>query len=122
MTDRATVGVEATLTVRRNGTTFDVWTEDDLLVVNAPSLSALRALDSLRGLPVPADVEWTDDSAGGQLTTLVTDFPVELRVRHAPVARVGGDVAPSPLARRALGRDARIDWRGVAVAAVRALG
>lgn len=109
------VDLEVTLRVTREGTDFEVWTEDDLLVVNAPSLTSLRALESLRDVPVgPAgDAAALADAAG---------LPVELRVRHAAVARVNGDGPPSALGRAVTGLDARLLPGGVLTAAVRALG
>ena len=113
MTAGATLDVEATLTVERDGTVFDVWTEDDRVVVNAPSLSALRELRSLWNAPLPPGA----DGGSG-----IADLPVEVRARHATVARTGAGAAGSPLLTRVAGRDARLDWRGVLAAAVRALG
>ncbi|MFB6217649.1 MAG: hypothetical protein ABEH77_00470 [Halobacteriaceae archaeon] len=91
---------------------FDVWTEDDTLVVNAPSLWSLRELQSLAAaLPV--------DPRGAP------PVPVEVRVRRATVARAGraDDGVPTKSAfARLAGVPAAPDWRGVLVAAARALG
>lgn len=98
-----TLSIDASLAFEGEHT-FDVWTENGRLVVNAPSLWSLRELRSLlAALPVdPLEL-----SAG----------PVELRVRRATVAR-SGDGAFGRLA----GVGVVPDWRGVLVAAVRALG
>ena len=114
MTDRA-LSVDAELVVERGDRTFRVWDEDGRLVVDAPSLTALRALDSLRdALPVGA---LAPDSrlADAGLT-------VEVQVRRATVATVGAGVRGDPVGRRLTGLDAAVDFGGVVVAAVRALG
>jgi len=116
VSDTATLAVEAALTVERDGTTFDVWTDGDCVVVNAPSFAALRTLRSLRSPPTGPF------GSDALVRDLITDNPVELRVRHATIGRVGGETPASPLARRLTGFDARFDVRGALVAAVRALG
>ncbi|PSP63331.1 hypothetical protein BRC79_11420 [Halobacteriales archaeon QH_8_67_27] len=114
MTDRP-LSVDAELVVERGDRTFRVWDEDGRLVVDAPSLTALRALDSLRdALPVGA-LAPDDRLADAGLT-------VEMQVRRATVATVGAGVSGDTPGRRLTGLDAAVDLRGVAVAAVRALG
>jgi len=109
-----TIDLTVSLTLERDGARFDVWTEEGAVVVNAPSLSSLRSLRSLRSVPV--------GSVGTDVRVreLTADIPVEVRVRHATVARVG-DGRGSALGRRLTGVEARLDWRGVVAAAVRAL-
>lgn len=112
MTGR-TLTVDASLTAEQDDDRFDVWTEDGVVVCNAPSLSALRSLDSIREtLPIPVPPE-----------TALADLgvTVELRVRHARVARIGAGVDQNSLGRLA-GVEADVSVRGVAAAAVRTLG
>jgi len=107
------LSVDADLDVTVDGNRCRVWSEADCLVVNAPSLSAARSLlGGLDALPVPRQL------LVGELGRV--DLTVEIRVRHAPVARVGSDVTPSRVAELA-GYDAEVSTRGVAVAAYRAL-
>lgn len=111
---RRRLSIDAELQLRRGETTFDVWTEHDLVVCNAPSLSALRKLRSVQQALPP----WLLD--GGGLTD--EPPPMELRVRHAPVARLGPAVDGTPGVERLTGFDASVDPRGLLAAAVRALG
>lgn len=113
MTTR-TLSVDAELVVERGGRTFRVWSEDDRLVVNAPSLTALDALEDLRSA-LPAGLAPGESLAAAGVT-------VDVRVRRATVATVGAGVEGGRLGRRLTGFDAAIDPRGVAAAAVRALG
>lgn len=109
--DPLSVDVDIRVTVE--GRECAVWDEGDTVVVNAPTLGVARALlDGAEALPLPAD------QLTGELER--ADLVVELRVRRAPVARLGAGVAPSPLAAR-LGYDADVSLRGLAVAAGRAL-
>lgn len=112
MTTRLHVDAELTLTHGEN--IIAVWSEDDLVVVNAPSLAALRHTRSLLDALPMGLLE-------GERLPDVTP-PVELRVRHAPVALVGPDIEGTPGVRRLFGVDAALRPRGVLVAAVRALG
>lgn len=91
-----------------------VWSEDDSVVVAAPSLSAARSL--LSGVDaLPLDQR--------RLAAEVADagLAVEVRVRHATVAHFGAGARPSALAALA-GYEADVSAWGVAVAAWRALG
>jgi hypothetical protein len=110
----ARLHVDAELRLRHDGDTFAVWSEDDRLVVNAPSLSALRQARPLLEHVPPGAL--TGDRLPDEPP------PVELRVRHAPVARTGPDVSPTPGTRRLVGLAAAVDPRGVLAAAIRALG
>lgn len=105
--------LDAELTLTRDGATFDVWTEGDTLVLNAPSLAALRHVRA---------VERTLATVG--LSGPLPDHapPVDLRVRHATVGRFGEGVSPTPGVARVLGVGGRLSPRGVLAAAVRALG
>lgn len=108
------LSVEADLDLTVGGHRCAVWTADDLVVVNAPSLAAARELlAGVDALPIP------QARIAGELTDVAV--AVEVRVRHAPVARLGSGVDPSPLAERA-GYDAAVSPRGVLVAAWRWLG
>ena len=82
--------VDADLTVERDGVAFSVRGYDDLVAVDLPSLGAAFAL--WRDRPV----EGRDAAAA--LTA--AGLTVEIRVRGAPVARLGADAVPSPLANR----------------------
>lgn len=114
MSDRS-LSVDAELVVEGQGRTFRVWSEGDRLVVDAPSLRSLRALDSLQAtLPLGA-VPPGDRLAESGLT-------VEVQVRRATVARLGSGVRSNRAGRRLTGVDAAIEWSGVATAAARALG
>jgi len=82
--------VDADLTVERDGVAFTVRGYDDLVAVDLPSFRA--ALDLWRDGPV----EGTDAVA----TLAAAGLTAEIRVRGAPVARLGADAVPSPLAKR----------------------
>ena len=82
--------VDADLTVERDGVAFSVRGYDDLVAVDLPSLGAAFAL--WRDRPV----EGRDAAAA--LTA--AGLTAEIRVRGAPVARLGADAVPSPLANR----------------------
>jgi len=108
------LSVEADLDVTVDGHRCRVWTDDGTVVVNAPSLSAAR--DLLAGVEaLPLD----QSRLAGELADAA--LTVEVRVRHAPVARVGAGVEQSPLAELA-GYEAALSPRGVLVAAWRRLG
>ena len=81
---------DADLTVERDGVAFTVRGYDDLVAVDLPSFGA--ALDLWRDGPV----EGTDAVA----TLAAAGLTAEIRVRGAPVARLGADAVPSPLAKR----------------------
>jgi len=106
--------VDAELVVERGGRTYRVWSEDDRLVLDAPSLTALRALGTLRDA-LPPGIAPDDRLADAGLT-------VELQVRRSPVASLGEGVAGDPLGRSFTGVNAAVDPLGVLTAAVRALG
>lgn len=113
MTD-ARLGVDAELVLERDGRTYRVWSEPGRLVVEAPSLAALRALDDLRSaLPLGPSADRALARAG---------LTVHLQVRRAPVARVGAGVPGDALGRWLTGTNAAVDPVGVATAALRALG
>lgn len=108
--------VDADLVLAHDGDRVDVWTEDgsdgSLVVVNAPSFAAVRALRrTLATLPA------TPGTVGERLADV--DLTVEVRVRHARVARVGAGVSGGPVATRLAGGAAAVDWSGVAAAVVR---
>lgn len=107
------LSVDVDLAVTIDGQECAVWNEGDRIVVNAPSLSTARALlDGVDALPLE------QHRLVGELVR--ADLAVEVRVRHAPVARLGADVTPSRVA-DLLGYDAAVLPRGLAVAAWRAL-
>lgn len=106
--------VDAELVVENGGRTYRVWSEGDRLVVDAPSLTALRALGTVRNA-LPSGVAPDERLADAGLT-------VELQVRRAPVATVGEGVAGDPIGRFVTGADAAVAPLGVLTAAVRALG
>jgi hypothetical protein len=107
------ISVDVSLAVTVDGYECSVWTEDDAVVVNVPSLSAVRALlDSADAVPL------TTSRLGSDLAR--ADLVVELRVRHAPVARFGTGVVPSRLADLA-GYDVAVSLRGLATGVWRAL-
>ncbi|MFC7133416.1 MULTISPECIES: hypothetical protein [Salinibaculum] len=107
------LSVDVDLEVTIDGRQCAVWNENDHVVVNAPTLATARAvLKGVEALPL--------DQTRLAARLAEADLAVELRVRHAPVARLGGRVVPSLLADLA-GYDADISLRGVAVAAWRAL-
>jgi hypothetical protein len=105
------LSVDVALDVTIEGRECAVWTEGDVVVVNAPSLAAAQSLlRSVDALPVPIPI---DDLAAASLT-------VEVRVRHAPVARVGAGADPDWLTTLA-GYEADVSVRGLAEAVWRAL-
>ncbi|MEF8851710.1 MAG: hypothetical protein V5A44_07095 [Haloarculaceae archaeon] len=108
------LSVEADLDVTVDGRRCAVWTEDGVVVVNAPSLATARELlAGVDALPV------SQRRVAGELADATVT--AEVRVRHAPVARLGSGVDPSPLAELA-GYEAALSSRGVLVAAWRWLG
>ena len=111
----ADLTAEAELVLEGDSGTYRGYDEHDRLVVDAPSLSALRGLADLRtALPVG------DENVGSKLAT--AGLAVDLRVRRATVARLGSGVDGGPVGRWLTGTDAALDPTGVATAAVRALG
>lgn len=106
------VSVDVTLAVTVDGHECSVWTEDGVVVVNVPSLSAAYTFVDSAGA-APAVVQ----RLGIDLSR--TDLAVEVRVRHAPVARFGAGVDPSRLVALA-GYDGVVSPRGLAAAAWRA--
>mgnify|MGYP000465865347 CR=1 FL=1 len=108
------LSVDADLDLAVDGAECRVWSQDDRVLVEAPSLSAARSLLSgVDALPVD------QRRIAGELTD--AGLTVEVRVRRATVARLGTGVQPSFVAERA-GYDADVSLWGVAVAAWRALG
>jgi len=108
------LAVDAELVVENGGRTYRVWSEGDRLVLDAPSLTALGALGTVRDA-LPPGVAPDDRLTEAGLT-------VELQVRRAPVASLGEGVAGGPLGRALTGADAVVKPLGVLTAAVRALG
>ncbi|MFU1782194.1 hypothetical protein ACM16X_12490 [Haloarcula japonica] len=87
---RPALAIDADLTVEKDGTAFAVRGYGDLVAVDLPSLGA--ALELWRDRPVDGpDAAAALDAAG---------LTAELRVRGAPVARLGADAVPSGLAER----------------------
>jgi hypothetical protein len=86
--------VEADLTLTVDGEAVDVAGYGDLVVVEVPSLRALRELgrgaDLLEGLPLPA-------AAGADLAA-GADVTVDVRVRGVSVARIEPGRSAGPLA------------------------
>jgi hypothetical protein len=82
--------VDADLTVERDGVAFTVRGYDDLVAVDLPAFGA--ALDLWRDRPVGG----TDAAAA----LAAAGLTAEIRVRGAPVARLGADAVPSSLAQR----------------------
>jgi len=115
------LSVDAELVVEHDGRRFRVWGEDDRLVFDAPSLSALRGLPDVDDL-LPATDALPVDGVGPVSSLADAGLTVEVRARRARVATVGAGVTGDPVGRRLTGVDAALDWRGVATAAVRALG
>jgi hypothetical protein len=108
------LSVEADLDVTIDGEKCRVWSEGNRVVLDAPSLAAARTLLSgVEALPVG------QARIARELTD--ADLAVDVRVRHATVARLGAGVEPSSLAALA-GFDADVSLWGVAVACWRALG
>jgi hypothetical protein len=82
--------VDADLTVERDGVAFTVRGYDDLVAVDLPSFGA--AFDLWRDrLAEERDAAAALSAAG---------LTAEIRVRGAPVARLGADAVPSPAANR----------------------
>ena len=87
---RASLSVEADLSVELDGHSASVVGYDDLVAVDLPSLPALLAL--YRDSPAPVmDAAAVLSSVG---------LTAELRVRGVPVARIGDAAEPGGLARR----------------------
>ena len=88
--DRPSLAVEADLTVEIDGRSLTVTGYGDVAAVDLPSLAALV------GLWRETPVETMD--AAAMLSSI--GLTAELRVRGAPVARVGDAADPSAVARR----------------------
>lgn len=88
--DRPALAIEAALTVEVDGYSLAVVGYDDVVAVDFPSLSAIRSLWR------EATVETMDAAAVLSSVGLTAEF----RLRGVPLARVGDDADPSPLARR----------------------
>lgn len=105
------LSVDVDLEVTVDGSRCSVWNENELIVVNAPTLAAARALLSgVETLPL------AQRRLVGRLSK--ADLTIEIRVRHVPIARVGAGVEPSRLAATA-GYDADLSLGAIAVAAWR---
>ena len=107
----ASVTVEADLALTIDGDECAVWSEQDALVVNVPTVSAARhLLSGAQQLPASLDTLLPRLERAG--------LTVELRLQHAPVARFGADVDQSRLAALA-GYDGQFSLRGFAVGVYR---
>ena len=105
--------VDANLSLTIEGQECAIWSESDLLVVTVPPVTAARRLlPGAEQLPVGIDT-----LLPGLETAGVT---VEVRLRHAPVARFGAGVDRTRLAALA-GYDGRVSLRGAAVGLYRRL-
>ncbi|RLN01445.1 hypothetical protein [Haloarcula sp. Atlit-7R] len=82
--------VDADLTVERDGVAFTVRGYDDLVAVDLPSFGA--ALDLWRDRLV--------EGRNAAAALAAAGLTAEIRVRGAPVARLGADAVPSSLANR----------------------
>jgi hypothetical protein len=107
------VDVEADLTLSVDGAAVTVRGYGDRVVVEAPSLSALRSVgDVLRDLPA---------GGRGAVADVVgrADVAVDVRVRGASVARLGPGARAGALSRLAGVDPARVSVGGVVLAALR---
>jgi hypothetical protein len=105
--------VDADLTVAVDGEGVAVRGYGDRVVVEAPSLAALRSVgDVLADLPA---------GGRGALSEVLgrADVTVDVRVRGLSVARLGPDVRAGPLSRLAGVAPARVSLGGVVLAALR---
>nr|WP_254282056.1 hypothetical protein [Haloarcula salina] len=87
---RPNLAVDADLTLAVDGRDIDVRAYDDLVAVELPSLGAAVAL--WRGRPF--------DQTDAAVALAAAGLTVELRVRGAPVARLGAKAVPGDLTRR----------------------
>ena len=86
---RPSLAVEADLQVAVNGHTMTVTGYDDLVALDLPSLPAVLSL----WRDAPAEME------AGHAALAAVGLTVEIRVRGAPVARIGDAAVPSRVAR-----------------------
>ncbi|WP_138005199.1 hypothetical protein [Halalkalirubrum salinum] len=113
-----TLSIDVSLELETDGTSFSIWSEDNRIILNAPSfrsLSRLRtALDRLRPLFVQAVPPGRDPAA--------VLPPIELQVRRAPIVRLNGLPADSAL--RSVIRDENVTVLpiGIFKATLRRLG
>ena len=111
--------IDAELTLSHGDTTFSIWSEDNRLIINAPSVRSLRMLDRLL-----TTVETLVDPASTVRSVLHTAGPtVEIQVRRAPIAR-SNDTAETPSSVTAIhttlaGHPFLIFPRGLCEAAIR---
>jgi hypothetical protein len=104
------VTVAADLELYHGTDTVRVFDEDGTLVVAAPRLRSLRALDALLDA-VPGVAPATLADAG---------VTVEVRVRETPIARLGAGATPNLWGRLA-GLDGAVSATGVLTVALRCL-
>lgn len=110
-----TLRIDADLALEHDGDEIGVWDEEETLVVNAPSFRAARRLrDAFTKLPI----ERFDPLNRLEETGLTVD----VRVRHASIARFGAGVDGGTIESRLLGRGGTVHWRGVLAAVARRLG
>ena len=114
----STLSIDVSLELETGDTSFSVWSEDDRVVLNAPSLRSLSQLNSLleriRSLFGPAVPSDRDPSS------MVP--PLELQVRRAPVARLDGLPADSSIQSIARADDVTVLPIGILKATLRSLG
>lgn len=87
---RPNLAVDAELTLTVDGRDIDVRAYDDLIAIELPSLRAAVALWRARSV----------DEAAAATALSAAGLTVELRVRGAPVARLGAAAVPSVRLRR----------------------
>jgi hypothetical protein len=87
---RPSLAVDADLTVTVDGTTITVTGYDDVVAADVSSFGPVVALWRQYG----------DRTMDGAAALASVGLTAELRVRGVPVARLGSDANPSPLARR----------------------
>lgn len=122
--------IAADLSLTHDGEEIAVWDDDDHLVVDAPSFTAVRALTrTATSAPTPAlGLSGMSDSPSGDVDAVLDsyDLSVEVRVRYATVARLGGDAVATGwrrrLAERVFGVPAGVRIRGCVVAMARRVG
>ncbi|MFB6303168.1 MAG: hypothetical protein ABEH78_09955 [Haloferacaceae archaeon] len=107
------LAVEADLDVTVEGHRIHVAGYGDLVVVDAPSFAAVRALrEGVDALPLPSVRAATGPANEGEPT-------VDVRVRGVSVARIGPGVDPGPLAALLGTAPARPSFGGVVRALLR---
>ena len=106
--------LDAELRLTHEGEELSVWTEDEQLIVDAPSFSAAQAAGSLLDSP-GVETDMITTGLG------VVDLTIEVRIRAATVARIDPDARGGVFGRLLFGEGASLAPTGAISALFRGL-